>query len=760
MHVEVQIRSSVFESILTRSLQSRLRTICFPSIQPAYVDHVDVAPAPPELTADGGIVHIRMFADVFIVRREQVLAAPNAVPAGAATPAARGELLLDLSVSGAAMTLQCVDIKLGAADAMLDAAAKEDIKKKIGSNSFDFTAALNSLGVPSPIVSRVELVDGVVAIRLDPVGDAASHLHPAQEWGLFIDSASVELLAKTAIPADRLGTVVPGLTMNAHWNPQGDVPHVHLATPPITITMGLVKGDITFNAGCTFSLLPPAGFHIAVDWDVHADFGALVPRFVEKYIESQVAGALDPTKFGGVPTGDRSFVMDRLLPLIGFSGARFRYDSALASAEGMTIGGPVTLPVDVDTSTLTILVRAFEKSARLVVCSEGPRRGSGGVEPQFVRTVAKASLQDLGALCDCEFLAPNEGVEQYASGTGAGVDEVRDIWVSINGLTALGFGQPIRLIVRTARGVRLIDLGVPDHVKTDEDGFVIDAKIIFIDDCMYLPKSPFDHGINWGSVSKINFLIDPDPIDWWTFAGGRGLSVQLISLTGLEPGELVQFRSSSHAIDVTADRAGAAVVPVLLRLFGAPETAYLIRVNRRPLEGRVAMRSAVFERHATVRGGRTHRLASFAKGTALLHSEFGDRSEVHLLGHLGVLTRVERHPRHAMDQVLSPKADCDLPGLVSMIPIPGFAQERVAIAVMTDQSKLVVEQTDDGFRVAGTFRGPIEAVNEAEDWAVFPAGDQLCVYSVTRGAAPGRPIPGSAELQTAGPSSNSRPCGC
>lgn len=759
MHVEIQIRTSVFQTILTRSLQAKLRTGCLPSLGLVYVDHADVAPEAPQLTANGGIVHIRLFADVFIATRDQVLAAPNGVPAGVTTPAARVEVSLDLSVSGATVTLQCVDVNLGAADAALGSATKDEIKKAIGSNSFDLTAALNSLGLPKPTVSRAELVADAVALRLDPVGEAAPRLFPAQEWGLFLDAATVEQLAKSAIPADRLSTVVPGLSMDAHWHPQGEAPHVDLASSPLTIHMGLFKGDITFSADCAFSIIPPAGFHTAVDWRVHADFGPLVPRFVEKFLEKEIAGALDPTQFGGVPTGDRSFAMDRLLPLIAFSGARFRYENALASAGGMTIGGPVTLPVDVGSSTLTISVQAFTKASRLVVCSEGPRAGAG-VEPRFVATIAKASLQDGGKICGVELLAPNDGLESYVSGTAASVDEVRDIWVRLNGLTALGVSQPVQMIVRTTRGVRLIDFGMPDHVKTDEDGFAVDMQIIYIDDCIYLEKSPFDHGINWGRLRRIDFLTDPDPIDWRTFAGGRGLSVQLVNLTGLEPGELIQFRSPSHAIDVTADRAGAAVVPALLRLSEAPQPAFLIRVNRRPLEGRVTMRSTVFERHATLRGGQTYRLASFANGIAMLHNEFDDRVEVHRLGHLGVFTRVEKHGCRVLDEMPATKAACDLPGLVSMIPVPGFAEERLAIGLMADGSKLIVEQTDDGFRVAGTFRGPIDAVNEAGDWAALAAGQQIYVYNVTRGAAPRRPIQRSADPPGSGKLPDPRPCGC
>jgi hypothetical protein len=315
----------------------------------------------------------------------------------------------------------------------------------------------------------------------------------------------------------------------------------------------------------------------------------------------------------------------------------------------------------------------------------------------------------------------------------------------------------VRIIVRTARGVRLVDLGVPAHVKVNSDGFVEDVEIKFIDDCIYLRKPPFDSRAEW-FARFIDRLVDPEPIEWTSFAGrGAGFSVQLVNLTGLEPGELVQFRSATHAIDVTANRHGTATVPAMLRLAGTPQPAFMIRVNRQSLAGHVVSRAALFARRATLRAGRATRLATFDKGMALVSAEFENRVETHLIGDLGVFTRVERdHPRAALAPC-GPAVSCDLPGLVSLLPVPGFADAPIAIAVMADDTKVIVERDKDGFRVAGAFVGPIGAMTELSKWATLSSGQQVFVYAVTR--APEK-RPAMREDEPAPDRPEERPCDC
>jgi len=129
-------------------------------------------------------------------------------------------------------------------------------------------------------------------------------------------------------------------------------------------------------------------------------------------------------------------------------------------------------------------------------------------------------------------------------------------------------GKDVKLILRTARGVRLINLGRP-RVNVDKDGNV-EFTPFYIPDCFHLTGDQLS-AIDW---AKGNGTIDLDLLDppleyrnWLkVLRAGRGFEVQLVSFTGLTPGELLSFRSLDHAIDLTADASGQAQVPVFLPL--------------------------------------------------------------------------------------------------------------------------------------------------------------------------------------------------
>src|ERR1700722_13027910 len=106
MGIEFQIELAVFETLLGRDVQAKLRTTCFEPIGPVYFDHADVADGPIDAAAVGPAVNFRVPVDVYGALRDAVLGAPNAVPAGATTPAsAIGPggpviLVLQLSIAG------------------------------------------------------------------------------------------------------------------------------------------------------------------------------------------------------------------------------------------------------------------------------------------------------------------------------------------------------------------------------------------------------------------------------------------------------------------------------------------------------------------------------------------------------------------------------------------------------------------------------------------------------------------------------------
>jgi len=806
MSIELQIQSSILRSITARAVQARLRTTCFAPIAAVYIDHADVAARPVELITANAAVRLRVPLDVFVVRREDVLAAPNAMPAGATVPAGAGTvfIVLEMTATGAVVSLRCVDATLGQLGVALgpDAqAAKDAIVRAVGSLvNLNLAATLGGLGMPTPGSSRVDLIGGIVAIRFEPAGAPAAHLFPGQDWGMFLDGASVEQLAVSKIPkrVKDLISRIPSSTIHVHWRPAGDKPHVDIdyagkIPVPDPLTAGF-DGVI----GCDFSLTSTITkfLRTTVHWSLHIDLGPLVPRYFEKEFEGKFAGAFDPATFGGSPIGDRAFTLDSPLPDVSFGGARFGYNSVVASPAGMTVGGPVRLPLDPGKDTLQPSVHQFGLPYRLEFCRLLAKSGSGApnktVSLSEVTTEGSVWLENLGAFCDVEILSPGSWVDPYITRRSQGAENY-EITIVIPSAVALGIVEPVNLIVRTARGLRLVDLGTPPPVMLDANGNVTNALVDFINDCLFINV---EHGIKWaGGGGLLDQSVVNPPLehpDWTTYlARHRGIDVQLLTLSALEPGELIQFRSLDHAVDITADRNGRALVPVLLPVANDQGPASLIRVNRHSIAGHFIVRAVIFVDQASLPAGTQHRLASSVDGTAVLTTEFDDHIDVHEIGPLGAPILLKRetaciqeyrggvaqaqvshkstgrndivqHERHGAigsqtlpsneevalnPQPLPPQevvtAACNpllaqrvnLPGIKSLIAVPGFPQAPIVLATMEDGSMLVLDLDANGsVRVAGTFAGPIGVLDVSGDWAIAADPDRVSIYSVTREA--------------------------
>ena len=749
MAVELQIDSRALSDITTRALQDRLNTTCLPTFGEAYVDHANVVFGPLAQSANAGAVRLHVPVDLFIVLRSAVLAAPNGVPAGATSPAGRVTLHLELRATGTAVSLKCVDVDLGSLAPVGGPAAKAALIAAVGSPlSMDLSAAFTSIGLPAPAASRVEIAGSTIAIRFDPVGGPVSHLFPGLEWGLFLDGPAVERLAVSKVPADFRARLT-GLQLNAFWRPAGSTPHVDVdysgkvpVPDPFTC-----RASGTF--GCDFGLTPGQAYRLrtTVHWSLDLDLGAFVPGFIEDVAEDIVAASVDPAKFGGVPIGDHAFALDSNLPAIKLGGSELRYTGVLASPAGMTIGGPVKLPLMPSLDTVKLSTTAFGIPSRVQFCSQtSSGMPSKRLTINDVTTNGRVFLEDAGNFCSFEAISPGAWINAYIFGPAPGTaGNTHDFYVKVPGGVAGSITTPARLIVKTARGVRLADLGVPPAIVVDANGQVTNARDTFIDDCLYIDP---DYGLKWGHDDLVIPLEHPD----WSELVTSGLDVQLITLNGLERGELVQFRSARHQIDVTADQNGRAMVPVLLPVTSNGASAQLTRTSRGSIAGGVDVQSAIFEARASLASAPGTSFSSGAGDTARVTSRFSDRIETREIGTLGV-TLLENHslnraaPADAMQAVPTrekaggPEPDlCEgLPGVTALFRVPGFEEAPIAIAVMEDGGALVMDLVNRRCpRVAGTFNGPIGAIQMAGNWALACAGRVTSIYRVSRTPDEGR----------------------
>lgn len=750
MSIELQIQSAALANIAANAVEARLRTTCFPAVADVYLDHADVS-GNVEVFAAPGTVRLRVPVAVFIVRRVDVIAAPNAIPTGASAAAGTVTLVLDLSVSGTVLSLQCIDADLGALGPALGPAAgpaKTGIVGAIGAAvTSDLKPALTQLGMANPSSSRIELTAGVVAIRFEPVGPPVVRLFPGQEWGIFLDGPAVEQLAKSKVPK-ALGERLTSFSLNARWRPAGTVPHVDMDFSGKAQVPDPFAGDVSGTFSCDFSLTGPATrtLRSTVHWSIKVDLGDLSPAFIDKAVREMLESAifLSVVKSGGMPAGDHTFAFESGLPEVAFSGAQLKYASMLASPAGMTIGGPVRWPVPPSRETVKFSITNFGLPSRLEFCSQNAKTGSGAPNRtatlKSLTTSGRVWLDDGGAFCDLEIVAPADWLKKYIHPPEAeDVGESHEIRIVIPSNVARGIKTNVQLIVRTARGVRLIDLGIPPAPELDIFGNVINAQITFIDDCLYIPVGPEDpFGINWGDPRDLL----TNPVDWLSYLDAlQGLDVQLVTLAGLQQGELIQFRSRDHSIDVTADLNGRAVVPVLLPITDQTAPAMLTRANRQSIDGHVSFDSAIFQRQASLPAGIRSSLSSDLNGMARITTEFADRIEVHGIDDFASPMLLENHALSATNGELSPPSyaastssyGCDaLPGVTAVHNVPGFEDAAVAIAEMSDGSRLVLEFSEDGMRVAGTFSGPIGSLEISGEWGLATGQNRTTIYRVLR----------------------------
>ena len=793
MSIELQIEGAALAALTSRTVRQRLRSACLPPFSGFSIDHLEVVPGAASVQMVQSSVEVHVPADVFIVADAALFAAPNGIPVGATTPVARITLAFRLQItlsefstsSGESATRSVLTLVPARPDlgplAAVPGVNVEDVAQRlqavVPASAIDLTSQLKLLGVTSLKTADIVLVDGVVAVRFGVVAGAPrSALFPGQQWGLFVDAPAVEQLVRSKVEPS-IAKKLPGADVSSHYNPSGTVPHVDLA---VGLNLSISAFDVrtTVDLPCDFSLLIGTApvLRATINWSVHVNTD-LLPGFVESIAEGYVEDAIDPSQFGGTPIGDHVFVLDSTLPAIPLLGVLFRYDSVFGSPAGMTIGGAVVIP-GLFEPLLTLSVSKLGRPTRIQLCSKLAKSGSGAPskEPptlQNTTSFGQVEISGCGAICAIERRTPGNSFQQYLASPAPGtVLEDATVRVKIPYDVADTMTQPYTFVVRTPRGVRFVDLGVAPKVRTDATGRVLDALDLYIPDCLtVVPLGDGRFGLGWGGGVDV---FKPPPIegpDWGVFLQqAGGLIVQLVRATGLDAGEFLRFRSGTHAIDVVADAQGRALVPVMLPLSAAVEPALLARADGRSLEGHVAVDSAVFESHLTLPGAlqvmRGAGLATTRSGSALVATRTARKTLLHTVTSHGAVSRaasrdeeVELNPQplppvergadlaalnpqplppvRAGDRTRELTERAGIRGVDRIVAVPGFASSGIAVAMMTDGTRLLLRVERSGsVRITGTFAGPIGAIEVAGGWAVADTGRDVAVFRVAGSTAP------------------------
>lgn len=613
------------------------------------------------------------------------------------------------------------------------------------------------------------------------------------------------------------GVIEPHLTgalsivsVEASYGHDGTTPRVHVTAGAMLDIFGALLGA-QIKLSSTLQLLtgPAPVLRIAVNWSVDIETALLVPIFgpvvalsmapiAEKIATDIISDALDVTSFGGTPTGDTSFVLDEALPPLQLGLATLRYDSLIADDSGMVLGGAVLLE-GVTNTLFRCTVWPFSGPTRVQLCSILAKTGSGdpSKEPPSLantRVFASAEFEGAGRFCQLELRSPGAEWLKYVSLPAEGtVAESGTIDVRMYYDRALSMPTSMSFVVRTPRGVRFVDFGQPPPPTFDAQGRLILVMEGYIDDCnTMVVREKGRWGIGW-RWKKDDFKPVPfEHPDWADYIRqGGGIIVQLVTLSGLDAGEFVRFRSSTHTIHATADAEGRLTLPVLQPLLPVVSPGLLERVNGKSLGGHVAVETAAFEQLAALPGVLMQRVSALRSGGLRLVTQTKQGLMRHSIGAGGMLSTVSLNPQplppaeeaslnpqpvddgsfvELNPQPLPPVDDgnlaalnpqplppvddgawpnpqvdrLDLRGVRGVAWVPGFAGRSIALADVGADGHLLLDMSGGVTRVAGTLVGPFGPLNTSKHFAFMAAKQQVVVFN--RLEAP-IPIPAAVPMK-------------
>ena len=757
MAVEVHIARPVLGTFLERALQQRLRAACFPAFGGFWVDHLDVVPGTSQFSPGPGGVDVKVRVDAFIAADAAVLATPNATPPTITVP---GTLTLRMTTSGTVASLQVVDADVvGSPLPGLDPLRTALVQRLNTPIALDLTQSLGALRLLEFGRAAVELTSETVAVRFDPVDAVRNRLAPGHEWGIYLDRPALEKFANNSTPDLRRLPKVTSVRSAARWNPEGSRPRIDLEFSGKAAVPDPFAGDFAGVVRLRLGLKPTITpiLQVDLDFDIHFNLGALVPPAIDNLVSEIVEGfagaMIDPAKFGGVRTGQKSFRREVMLPTIELGPrvegipTRLLWKSLIATPDGLFLGGPVSLLSDPGRDPLGFGVRAFGVPHATVLASErGCVFGWQGDPPSNLWVTGSVSLGG-GTLCGFTLLRPHEGLSPYV--------EVED-WSAESHTVRLKLPlavsrtvvAPVRMLLRSSRGVRLADLGKP---KSEDE-----AEVTYLDDCLYADahwialQAYMEWHNLWDMFPELrpylgpappfpfpdNPLDDPDPqVDV------PGLYVKLIEVDDWEAGELVRVRTATATVDVTVDQTGRVTIPAVVVGTVRAQPVGLERVTRQATTG-ARSRTAVFTRQLSMQGGTVgNSLVVDAAGTRMVRAEFEDRTDLFEIAADAVPVQVAARSQDAPPARARAEAPVyvDLPGLVETLAVPGFEDAPVAIAVLEDGTQLVLNRAADGStRVAGTYSGKFPRVQVDGDWAVTTARGRFTVLRRNSGGAIGQ----------------------
>ncbi|KAH7372163.1 hypothetical protein BKA64DRAFT_649366 [Cadophora sp. MPI-SDFR-AT-0126] len=740
MPLDLQLDGATLRNLVRGYAQEKLSTTCVPPLLGTYLDHVTISDVTMIVSPNQTEFHL--LANIFQTTDAELQANVNQAPPGALTGADRTTITILLTVNQTTLELNLQSTVPGLED--LNPIGTFDLSPIFGPTG---------LGLPAPTSATFESVQDTLIVRFDPDGEAVNHLQPGQIWGFFISSTSIAIIANTLLETYHIKEQLPGsVTIGTGWAPRGPVPHVNISINGIHQDLGIGGSvDVGLSVGLDLQLDPQRAavgdglLQQIVTWyepslDTHgvAEWGEDIVRGkVDEILES----ALDPKKLGAIPIGPRSFMREQHLPKLAFGSTKFSYRFITAYQDGMVIGGNVYSTPKVQTFPLGLDVRPFPKDfTKTISCrahGSGPHLG--------IHVSASAYISNAGKLCSWDVLSPN-GVEPYIT-VSPDPGQVTDS-VSISSTLSMEASQQlsglenVRIRIRTANGVRLVNLGTPP-AKLDENGQPTKVNIEKVDDCVHSVEiDPWK--LRFG-IFNPHWLPYPPPI---IENLGRVAAFQssLVTVNVIEPGEVVTFNQPitglGPAVFLPNNTTSRVFVPTVLAVRSFDEGANLQKIGHSGF-GEVTLDTKHFSCVATLTkpGAISNRISSRSNAdrVTVIH-QFADRLEATQVDPQGLIfeasveesDRAEAGAHLEVETALTKSWKLSGRKILALHPIPGFEGASTVVVELEDGSICSLFRDDKGeVSVSGVLPNWPKGPRTSGKWAISEGtGDRVFVFTV------------------------------
>ncbi|KAM5347659.1 hypothetical protein ACJ41O_007483 [Fusarium nematophilum] len=768
MGVELHIRKSVLEALVHSTVQQQLNTTCVPALDNTFIDHLDVTTV--QIGVVDTAVNFKVHINVFVV--DLATLEPGGVgtrtPPGALTPLSLPtppSIELQLLLTGTTLEMTCTDVRVPAPRSETWAEAIRDTINEDGPIvALDLATLFTQMDLPAPSSSRVFGLGPFVVFGFD-ISNPSPRLSDVQEWGVFVNCDSLRQAAGAMVDPfmpqvrDALNnpTFDVGCASNARLNGRIrgvrviDLGELGSADVPVELFLA-----IAFVLSPALPGQPTAELQTRVSWrvDAHPDVG-FFERVADSEADDIVRGILDAERIGAIRIDDHSFMFTQALDNPAFGDSLLRFESLTPIGNGsFLLGGSVSGVALPEKRTLEVEARPFARSYPVEIGCRGHGAGIQGL-------AASTWLLHEGSICSIEILSPTR---QQFDLQAMGLFSPTDGTVTVHpaaGERLFNLGIPIRILIRTSRGVRIVNYGIPPDPRFDH-GNVTNTHFHVSRDCLSRWRAIDPRYLLYPAVAVKLDLPNPPPT--W-IRRLHDVAMFEVSITRAKVEQAGEVLILDQPLDrgkayFTANEAKEVLVPIMTPL--SPTASTKIRLSKLSQAdvGTVTSQGKTFHRLVTLskKDALSHHLSSDNLGAIVTSTFPNNRVEATRVTNQGIVKDLEPNKldlvapkleagawpegENKVSQDWNSKYDApsdasekwksNISGVKTVHYIPGFEEAPVAVAGLDDGTyRLLTRTKENRITITGVMQLWPHFPPVAGSWAISgTTGNYVSVYRV------------------------------